>query len=325
MGGNFFLHEIFLHNKEQLTNILALTHHNKTELSSVSIDISLSQHALFVFKLILPYTFRQNVFPLMSILLTGYLQLFYQVRHLFSAYMVNSLLIHKFEFLDVLLMLLMFMFFISSLLVPKNVFFLVILLAKRLTSYMISNVVTTSFTTIDLVIPNVVLDNPSSATLPYTPPPPTKNTIVPPTNSPLVIPLRRSQRSHGPFVALRDYICNQVVSPSLLSSSSSFPNKGTRYPPCNFISYDYYTPQHRSFIATILLMILNLHVMNKLFLTLIGKRQCNLNWLIWRPIILGLLQRFLLERKLLVLVGYIKSSANLMVLNECVFFSSLSV
>ena len=36
-----------------------------------------------------------------------------------------------------------------------------------------------------------------------------------------------------------------------LSSFSSFLNKGTRYPLYNFISYDRYTPQHRSFIATI--------------------------------------------------------------------------
>ena len=35
----------------------------------------------------------------------------------------------------------------------------------------------TSFTTIDLVIPNVVLDNPLFAALPYTPPLPTENTL----------------------------------------------------------------------------------------------------------------------------------------------------
>ena len=37
--------------------------------------------------------------------------------------------------------------------------------------------INTSFTTIDLVIPNVVSDNPSFTTLPYTPPPLTENTI----------------------------------------------------------------------------------------------------------------------------------------------------
>jgi len=74
---------------------------------------------------------------------------------------------------------------------------------------------------------------------------------VPPTNFPPVVPLHRSQRSHGPPATLRDYICNQVVSPDPLSSSSSFPNKGTRYPLYNFISYDRYTFQRRSFIATI--------------------------------------------------------------------------
>jgi len=59
-----------------------------------------------------------------------------------------------------------------------------------------------------------------STTLPYTPPPPPKeNIIVPPTNSPPVVPLRRSQRSHGPPATLRDYICNQVMSAGPLSSS----------------------------------------------------------------------------------------------------------
>jgi len=134
----FFYTRFLLHNKEQLTNIFALTHHNKTELSNVNINISLSQHALFVFKFIFAYTFGQNVFPLLSILLIGYLCLFYHVRHFLSTYMVKSLLIHTFEFLDVLLTLLMFMFLISLLLVPKNVFFMVILLSKRLTSYMMS-------------------------------------------------------------------------------------------------------------------------------------------------------------------------------------------
>ena len=63
--------------------------------------------------------------------------------------------------------------------------------------------------------------------------------------------MRRSQRAHVPPVALSDYVCNQVSSPESLSFSSSFPSKGTRYPLCNFISYDCYSPQHRSFIATI--------------------------------------------------------------------------
>jgi len=44
--------------------------------------------------------------------------------------------------------------------------------------------------------------------------------------------------------------------------------------------------------------------------TFIGKRQCNLNWLLWRPIILGLLQLSLVKRRLLVVVGCIKSSTN---------------
>jgi len=40
-------------------------------------------HALR-FQVILVYTFEQNVFPLLSILLTGWLWLFYHVRHLFE-------------------------------------------------------------------------------------------------------------------------------------------------------------------------------------------------------------------------------------------------
>jgi len=136
--------------------------------------------------------------------------------------MVKSLLIHTFEFLEVLLMLLMFMFLISFFLVLKNVFFFVILLSKTPISYMISKLtkfslvvmlsfmrifflyesIDTSFTTIDPVIPNIVPDNPPCVALPYTPPPPTENKIRPPTNSPHVVPLRHSQRSHGPPVAL---------------------------------------------------------------------------------------------------------------------------
>ena len=230
--------------------------------SIVNIDICLSQQSLFVFKFIFPYTFGQNVFPLWSILLTGYLHLFYPVRHLLSAYMVKFLLIHTFEFLDVLLMLLMFMFHISLLLVStQKCVFLGYLLGQK--AYKLYDLEThqiftscdvafyedifpyesidTSFTTIDPIIHNVVLDNPPSTALSYTPPPLTENTIVPPTNSPFMGPLCHSQRSHGPPAALRYYICNQVVSPDPLSSSSSFPNKGTRHPLYNFISYNHYT------------------------------------------------------------------------------------
>jgi len=64
-------------------------------------------------------------------------------------------------------------------------------------------------------------------------------------------PLRRSQRHHNPPRALRDYVCNQVTSLKPLLPSSSSPTTGTRYPLCNFLSYYRYSPQHRSFVATI--------------------------------------------------------------------------
>jgi len=63
----------------------------------------------------------------------------------------------------------------------------------------------TYFTTVDHVIPNVAPDNSPSTALSYTPPP-TENTIVPSINSPPMVPLRRSQRSHGPLATLPDYI-----------------------------------------------------------------------------------------------------------------------
>jgi len=44
---------------------------------------------------------------------------------------------------------------------------------------------------LDHVIPNVVPDNTPSTAHPYTPPPPTKNTIMPSTNSLPMVPLRR--------------------------------------------------------------------------------------------------------------------------------------
>ncbi|RVX11871.1 Retrovirus-related Pol polyprotein from transposon TNT 1-94 [Vitis vinifera] len=63
--------------------------------------------------------------------------------------------------------------------------------------------------------------------------------------------LRRSQRPHHPPMALRDYVCNQVTSPNHLPPLSSSPQKGTRYPLCNFVSYHCYSPQHRSFTAAV--------------------------------------------------------------------------
>lgn len=96
----------------------------------------------------------------------------------------------------------------------------------------------------DSVIPVAILDSSSIQ------PAPADSIPANSATSPAA-PVRRSQRSHVPPAALRDYICNQVSSPESLSSSSSFPSKGTRYPLCDFISYDCYSPQQKSFIATI--------------------------------------------------------------------------
>ncbi|RVW14743.1 putative mitochondrial protein [Vitis vinifera] len=63
--------------------------------------------------------------------------------------------------------------------------------------------------------------------------------------------LRRSQRPHHPPMALRDYVCNQVTFPNHLPPLSSSPQKGTRYPLCNFVSNHRYSPQHRSFTAAV--------------------------------------------------------------------------
>jgi transposase InsO family protein len=74
--------------------------------------------------------------------------------------------------------------------------------------------------------------------------------------SPLVAPppeplLRRSHRPHHPPTALRDYVCNQVTSPNQLSTLSSSPQQGTRYPLCHYVSYHRYSPQHYSFTAAL--------------------------------------------------------------------------
>ncbi|KAG6508165.1 hypothetical protein ZIOFF_033535 [Zingiber officinale] len=70
----------------------------------------------------------------------------------------------------------------------------------------------------DSVIP-VAIPNSSSVQ-----PTPTEYIPVDSSTSPIA-PLHRSQRSHVPPAALRDYFCNQVSSPESLSSSSSFPSK----------------------------------------------------------------------------------------------------
>lgn len=126
--------------------------------------------------------------------------------------------------------------------------------------------------------------------------------------------MRRSQRSHVPPAALRDYICNQVSSPQSLSSSPSFPSKGTQYPLFDFISYDRYSPQQRSFVATIT---------NDVEPTCYDQASSQSHWqtamqselaALEAPTIHGHLHLFLLESKLPVAVGCTKSSANQMVL-----------
>ncbi|RVW62418.1 Retrovirus-related Pol polyprotein from transposon RE1 [Vitis vinifera] len=82
-------------------------------------------------------------------------------------------------------------------------------------------------------LPNSISTQPSPASLPPEP------------------ILRRSQRPHHPPMALRDYVCNQVTFSNHLPPLSSSPQKGTCYPLCNFVSYHRYSPQHRSFTATV--------------------------------------------------------------------------
>ena len=111
----------------------------------------------------------------------------------------------------------------------------------------------------DSVVPIAVLDSSlihqiHEESNPATPASPTASTpVFPATPTPASprAPPRRSQRTHVAPAALSDYVCNQVSSPESLPFSPSFPSKGTQYPIFNFISYDCYSPQHRSFIATI--------------------------------------------------------------------------
>jgi hypothetical protein len=100
---------------------------------------------------------------------------------------------------------------------------------------------------------NYPVSNPASPTpvpLNFSPSVPSNITQSSPPLIP-VQPLRRSQRHHSPPPALRDYICNQVTSPTPSLASSSGSSKGTRYPLCNFLSYHRYSPQLCSYTATI--------------------------------------------------------------------------
>ncbi|KAH9786417.1 retrovirus-related pol polyprotein from transposon RE2 [Citrus sinensis] len=101
----------------------------------------------------------------------------------------------------------------------------------------------------DPVIPLSISD-PSPPIQQPLPPNPVSTQLSPASPPPEPI-LRRSQRPHHPPMALRDYVCNQVTSPNHLPPLSSSPQKGTRYPLCNFVSYHRYSPQHRSFTAAV--------------------------------------------------------------------------
>ena len=72
---------------------------------------------------------------------------------------------------------------------------------------------------------------------------------------PLVLldqPLHRSQRPREANVRLKDYVCSQVIlPPHQLSSASSTPQPGTKYPLYHFISYDRYSPSHLCYIANV--------------------------------------------------------------------------
>lgn len=99
------------------------------------------------------------------------------------------------------------------------------------------------------MIPFSISDPSPSVQQPLAPNP--VSTQLSPASPPPEPILRRSQRPHHPPMALRDYVCNQVTSPNHLPPLSLGPQKGTRYPLCNFVSYHCYLPQHRSFIAAV--------------------------------------------------------------------------
>ena len=101
----------------------------------------------------------------------------------------------------------------------------------------------------DHVIPLSISD--SSPPLQQPLPPNLVSTQLSPTSPPPKPILCHSQRPHHPPMALRDCVCNQVTSPNHLPPLSSGPQKGTRYPLCNFVSYHRYSPQHHSFTAAV--------------------------------------------------------------------------
>jgi len=146
------------------------------------------------------------------------------------------------------------------------------------------------------------------------PSPPDTISSQPPLAGPPPDPtLRRSHRSHNPPTALRDYVCNQVTSPNHLPPLSSSPQQGTRY---HFAILYLIIVIHHNITPLLLLSvkILTLNLTPKQLLIPIGKKQCTLNWPLWKPTTLGLSLLFLLERHLLVVVGFIKSKGTQMAL-----------
>lgn len=89
---------------------------------------------------------------------------------------------------------------------------------------------------------------PSSASVSSPVSPPSHSLSSPVTPTPPPDPLRRSSRHTAPPVKLNDYVCSNVYSGPLPSSTPD-PPKGTRYPLADYVSYHRYTPAYRSFVA----------------------------------------------------------------------------
>ena len=98
-------------------------------------------------------------------------------------------------------------------------------------------------------------------------------------DSPSLAPLRHSQCHCHPSVALHGYVYNQVTSPNHLSSPSSSSYKGTHFPLAILFLI---IVTHRNIIPSSLpsIKMLRKHLMPKQLVISIGKRQCNLNWML---------------------------------------------
>jgi hypothetical protein len=98
-------------------------------------------------------------------------------------------------------------------------------------------------------------------------------------DSPSLAPLRHSQCHCHPSAALHGYVYNQVTSPNHLSSPSSSSYKGTHFPLAILFLI---IVTHRNIIPSSLpsIKMLRKHLMPKQLVISIGKRQCNLNWML---------------------------------------------